>query len=69
MTSVQEYLQSPFQQPHKPWTFESSNEHSHQQDFCIHQKYEWTNKYSMTVMIMLLVYEYLFNDINDIYDI
>ena len=44
MITVQEYLQSITQQPCKPLTFESFNEHEqfHQQDFCICQKYELT---------------------------
>ena len=37
-------MQSPTQQPHKPLTFENSNEleQSHQQNFSILQKYELT---------------------------
>jgi hypothetical protein len=44
ITTVLESLQSPTQQNHKPLIFESSNEYeqSHQQDFCIHQKYKLT---------------------------
>ena len=65
MTTVQEYLQSPTRQPHKPWTFESSNEHeqSHQQDFCITQKYEFTEDQlgHHTVNILQLQYPQVYH--------